>query len=156
MWLCFRWCPWNWSLVEYPQKGHPFLWEIYGSAKMLLLWLQVMSHFFFQISCIVGYYAQVGCLTSNFVNSLKKGWTARSCLHAPVTWTESALPAVSEPRVRVSHRTWETQCTRYSDQRLHQTSGVLRAGAEYYSFTRHKFRVSYCSINSPIYLTLLI
>ena len=44
--LCFRWCPWNRSLVEYPQEGHPILWEIHGSAKMLLLWLQVISPIF--------------------------------------------------------------------------------------------------------------
>lgn len=45
--VCFRRCPWNWSPVEYPQKGHPIIWEIYGSAKMLLLWLQVISSFSF-------------------------------------------------------------------------------------------------------------
>lgn len=66
--LCFRWCPWNWSLVEYPQEGHPILWEIHGPAKMLLLWLQVMSPFCFLLcSGILLHSTHWGSLTSLFL-----------------------------------------------------------------------------------------
>ncbi len=117
---------------------------------MLLLWLQVMSPFRF--SCVVGfcYRALTGVFFFfNIALSLPfviKGWTAWSCLHAPVTWIEPALPAVTEPGVRVSHRTWETECTRYSDQRIHQTPSVLRAGATIYPETKHKFRAWCCIV----------
>lgn len=127
--VCFRWCPWNWSLVEYPQKGHSIIWEIYGSAKMLLLWLQVISPFSYFICC--GIFCLVLSSNITFLFFDLKGWTAWSSLHAPVTWTEPALPALTEPCVWISHRTWETECTRYSNQRVHQTSSVLRAGTTF-------------------------
>lgn len=144
--MCFRWCPWNWSLVEHPQEGHPILWEIHGTAKMLLLWLQVMSPcLFFVCSWILSRSAHWVFLTSLFLLFVMQGRTARSCLHAPVTWTEPPLPAVTEPRVRVSHRAREAERTRYPDQRLHPTPCVLRAGAAVYLLTERIIRVWYCN-----------
>lgn len=93
--LCFRWCPWNRSLVEHPQERHPLLWAIHGPAKMLLLRLQVID----LISCIVSFvlysthwialWTSLSLVFCHLGRSYLKlhtctsywGWTCSSCSH---------------------------------------------------------------------------
>lgn len=88
--LCFRGCPWNWRIMEHPQKRHPIFWEIHGSAEVLLLWLQVMSLLFkkkitYFLSVISSNVVLVFVVEMNFLKlptcTSYLDWTCSSCSH---------------------------------------------------------------------------
>lgn len=100
--------------MEHPQKRHPFLWEIHGSAEVLLLWLQVLSPylFIFFIFTHVWFHLMQYCVFVAGMSFPKPptctsylGWTCSSC--SPRT---ACLSSTRSSRDWV-HETFRPTCT---------------------------------------------